>query len=233
MKTSNKILIGLLTFVVLVIVSINVALSMKYKRKDFVRLEEFNRSNQTILPLQSFHTVRLEYCNGVNLSVSDTPHLLVNDARRNEDEFTYRVDKGVLVIRPKLVSANDRAWLPLNVNIPQGMPLKIELDQSFISVNKELKLQLLEVKLNEGSELNVDGTIDSLSIMATGGWINLNEPSSIGSLSAELKGEAGLRHGGSKIERLGKLDMSDKSRLETGSGFVQLLRSTNNTNVSK
>ena len=176
MRTSNKILLGTLASVLLIITAIHAALYTKYKSNDFITVESMHVERFDTYLFGDVQSVSLIGLGNVTIIPSDTAKL---EIRKNGNfNVRYLFEKGVLTVKGDSVinKSNNipdriRSYKDVVLYLPPGQKIKADFSDLVIrSTNKNGKrmdsvaLELTETSLRLTNENDPNARFNKVSI---------------------------------------------------------------------
>jgi len=176
MRTSNKILLGTLIAILVVITAINAALYTKYKRNDFSTMKSLREERYDIHDIGEVQSVSLIGLGSVTIVPADTARIEIR--KSGFFRVLYQVEKGVLVIKgDSLINKNNnlperiRSYKDVILYLPSVRNIKADFsDVSIRSMNTNgkrmdsISLELTESSLRLSEDNDHDGRFNKVSI---------------------------------------------------------------------
>ncbi|PWU02696.1 MAG: hypothetical protein C5B52_04890 [Bacteroidetes bacterium] len=219
MKTSNKILLGLACFLLVVFTANQLGLYAKLKANSFITEEQLREKERDYKAVQKFSTVELTGLNGVNIVISDSFGLRIN--HDDTSYVTYDLKGDRLEVRKK-DQGRGRDWIPMDIYCPTTT--KFELKNGSLWLN-DSNLKYLSALIDNGSQFHIDSKLDSADVRVLNeSSFELSDRASIGTLNLDLMDKSSLNvNERGKILQFGKINISDSARIEADGGVWNAL----------
>lgn len=192
MKTSNKILLATFLTVLLIMISVHVALFAKYKKGDFIAVnDDMWPMNMISQSLTGINYVSLENVESLYIQAGDSSKLEYEKTERNEENSLQVIRKAdTLFVTVKSNGNTNGKWyrrtqlslsglLPVHIKnahsyirsskTTQPLALDVSLDEAFMEVNnnsdERLNFSTLKANAVNGSQINLfNTTINDLDV---------------------------------------------------------------------
>ncbi|MBI3719311.1 MAG: hypothetical protein HY252_12070 [Sphingobacteriales bacterium] len=132
MKTSNKILLGTVAFIMLVFTAIHVALYAKYKKGEFVTVAQLHEENYDKHVIAGVTKVDAWGINNLKIVPSDTFKIELEKNFGKETKITYEQKGDVLVVKGGTTDMNAegkkqvyRSYSPVTIYLPSNTSLTV------------------------------------------------------------------------------------------------------------
>lgn len=133
MKTSNKILLGTVAFIMLIFTAIHVALYAKYKKGEFVTVAQLHDENYAKHVITGVTKIDAWGLNNIEIIPSDTLKIELEKKNDRETKVTYEQKGDVLVVKGGTKEVNKstgkeevyRSYSPVIIYLPSNTTITV------------------------------------------------------------------------------------------------------------
>ncbi|HET9055475.1 MAG TPA: hypothetical protein VFN30_01380 [Chitinophagaceae bacterium] len=227
MKTSNKILLGSLVFIMLLFTAIQVGLYAKYKKGEFVTIEQLHEEGYDRHVIAGITKVEVSGLGSLEIIPSDTLRVDIERANAKQSDITYKQKGDVLTINGGLTFINSKGekeisrsntsvviYMPSNISVNftdcnvrfnGGKDTTHSFSHTIMATNSDVRLG--DWRGNE-KDLSYFGTI---AFMGNGGSIEFLQGASFKELNLTLTDNE-MNDQGFNAEKI-VLNMDEKSNI--------------------
>lgn len=222
MKTSNKIILALISLPLVLMIFVYGNLYAKYKNNDFITEKQLEEERTIRTNLQTFHTINLTDFQGDHtVTITKGDAYTVSIDKSGQEAFSFVEDNGTL----KIKSRND-FHSRVTITCPDFQNLVA--DSSVLVYLTEINLRRLDCKMEAGGFLTLNGAVDTLNLsVAQVTSVELQNESKIEILNLQMKDETKLEQSGGEVAAFGNVSIGDSCSIKfNGKTLQKLLQKT-------
>jgi hypothetical protein len=202
MKTSNKILLGTVAFIILLFSAIHVALYAKYKKGEFITVAQLHEERYDKHVLNGINKVEVSGLENLEIYPSDTFRIELEKQDSKKPELSFEQKGDVLVLKGGTMQKNSEGKEELNrsfagavIYLPAGVSINItRCEVRFRGAADTTKAYSGNIIANyagltfsaEKRENKAAGYFNNISITATGGRIEFSDKTAFKELGLSL-----------------------------------------------
>lgn len=202
MKTSNKILLGTFAGILLVLIAIHVALYAKYKKGDFVTVEQLHEQKYDKHVLNGVNKVEVSGLENLEIYPSDTFRIELEKREDKKQELIFEQKGDVLVLKGGTTQKNSegkdevyRSFTGAVIYMPANVSINItECEASFKGADDTTKAYSGNITARNASltfgagkrDEKATGYFNNISINATGGRVEFSDDAAFKELNISL-----------------------------------------------
>ena len=168
MRTSNKILLGILLLPLFILASLNAALYAKYKSGHYTTMKSVKEDRYTRRPLKNIHKIAVYGLENLRIIPSDTMRLEIERDSRGHLHYTINGDSLIIhgdttITRPGGARDTERSYQDVNLYLPSSAIIAADNSGVNIRGSKDsLKAASYQLTLTNAASLTVaDNGADS------------------------------------------------------------------------
>ena len=157
MRTSNKILLGTLVAILVIITAIHAALYTKYKRNDFTTMKSLHHERYDVYDMKGVLSVSFVGLQNVTIIPADTARLEIQ--KGGFFKVHYQFENGVLTVKgDSIIKRNNnnpervRSYQDVILYLPHIQNIKTDFSELVIRANKSsVNVDSIVLELNEST----------------------------------------------------------------------------------